>query len=118
MTYFTAYSFKDGLLGGTIKSYLAAVRHAQISQGLGDPRMGNMLKGIKRSTRCPTRRQLPITPDILLKLRQVWQSSPDTYDTSMLWAATCMCFFGFLRVGEVVAPNMTALPTCVWVMSG
>jgi len=109
----TAYLFKEGLIGGTIKSYLVAVRHPQISLGLGDPQMGDMprleyvIKGIKRSTAHPTRKRLPITPDILLKLKQVWQPSPDSHDTSMLWVAACMYFFGFLRVGEVVAPGIS-----------
>jgi len=76
-TYFVPYLFKEDLTGGTIKSYLAAVRHAQISLGLGDPRMGDMprleyvIKGIKRSTAHPARKRLPIAPDILLKLATI-----------------------------------------------
>jgi len=54
------------------------------------------MKGIKRLTKRPTRKRLPITPDILLNLKQVWQPSSDSHDTSMLRAAACMCFFWFL----------------------
>ena len=57
---------------------------------------------MKRYTTCSLRKRLPIVPDIL-KLKQVLQPSPESCDTSMLWAAACMCFFGSLRVGEVVS---------------
>jgi len=106
LTYFIACSFKEGLTGGTIKGYLADVRHAQISLGLGDPRMRDMprleyvIKDIRRSTAHPTRKHLPIIPDILLKLKQVWQPSPDFYDTSVL-----LCVL--LWLGEVVAPGIS-----------
>jgi len=46
LTYFATYIFKEGLLGGTIKSYLAVVRHIQISLGLGDPRMQYAKTGV------------------------------------------------------------------------
>ena len=37
---FAAHLFQEGLLAGTVKSYLSAVRHTQITLGLGDPRVG------------------------------------------------------------------------------
>ena len=39
---FFAYLYTEGIKASTIKSYLAAVRHAQISLGLGDPRICDM----------------------------------------------------------------------------
>lgn len=104
---FAAYLFREGLKGGTIKNYMAAVRHAQISMGLGDPRMSDMpqlgyvIRGIKRVTGGPPRTRLPITPDLLKVMQKSWSPS-SSRDGAMLWAAACMCFFGFLRCGEVV----------------
>ena len=43
-------------MAGTVKSYLAAVRHAQIAIGLGDPHMSDMpqleyvVKGLRKKT--------------------------------------------------------------------
>ena len=39
---FIAHLFRQGLRAGSMKSYLAAVRHGQIALGLGDPVMGQM----------------------------------------------------------------------------
>ena len=39
---FVAFMYQEGLSAGTMKTYLAAVRHAQISMGLGDPLMVRM----------------------------------------------------------------------------
>ena len=109
MVRFVAFLYTEKLTGGTVKSYMAAVRHSQISLGLGDPKLGEMtqleyvMKGLKRKATYSTRRtRLPITPIILGQLKRVWQLRPDQRDTSMLWAAATMCFFGFLRAGEVV----------------
>ncbi len=41
---FVASLYWQGLSAGTVKSYLAAVRHAQIAVGLGDPRVASMPK--------------------------------------------------------------------------
>ena len=39
---FVAFMYQEGLLAGTMKSYLAAMRHAQIALGVGDPVMVRM----------------------------------------------------------------------------
>ena len=42
LSLFVAWLHSRQLAAGTVKNYLAAVRHTQIALGLGDPRMGNM----------------------------------------------------------------------------
>ena len=106
---FVAHLYKGGLKAGTIKSYLAAVRHAQIALGLGNPHMENMtqleyvVQGVKRLNDKPTRARLPTTLELLGQLRQAWFAELEG-DARMLWAAATMCFFGFLQAGEVVSP--------------
>lgn len=101
------------LCHNTIKSYLAAIRHLHIEEGLGDPHINSMakleqvLRGIK-SVQCrnsTTVPRLPITPEHLAKMRGVWMKEPSTFDGKMLWAAASVCFFGFLRSGEITIPS-------------
>ena len=79
--------------------------------GLDDPAMGAMaqleyvLKGLKRKSSTPRWTRLPILPEMLRELKEVWQRHPNKKDARMLWAAATMCFFGFLRVGEIVIPS-------------
>ena len=111
MCQFVAFLKEEGLRHQAAKSYLSAVWHLQISQGYGYPKMSSMprlelvIRGMKRlQASLPTRPRLPITPDILWKIRARWDRSQE-WDHIMLWATMCLCFFGFLRSGEAVAPD-------------
>jgi len=78
-----------------------------LCMGLGNQRMSDMpqlgyiIRGIKRATRGTPRTTLPITLELLRVLRESWSSQMDKQG-AMWWAAAYMCFFNFLRCGEVV----------------
>ena len=90
LSHFVGYLFQEGLSASTVKGYLSAVRHAQISLGLGDPRMGSMpqleyhIKGLCKLSSGRQKSRLPITIDILRYLRSSWEKSPGYFDGTML----------------------------------
>ena len=110
---YVSYLSAQQLKYQSIKCYLSAIRHLQISHGFADPfspgafpRLEYVLKGIRRSpTPTPTQQRLPITPDILRRMHSVWAEVANNPDTHLLWAACCVAFFGFLRSGELTAPS-------------
>lgn len=106
---FVAHLAQQGLRAGSIMLYLSAIRHLQICAGLPGleraewPRLSYVLRGIKRGqVGLPRRCRLPITGEIMKQLQVFWSSPANgsIFESKLLWATCCLCFFGFLRVGE------------------
>ena len=123
LCYFVVSLARDGLATATIKTYLAAVRHAQIERGFPDlreasslPRLQLAQQGVRRERAeqgPPPLGRLPITPAILGRMRRVLLPRPETYEATMIWDAATTCFFGFFRAGEITVPSVTAFDTAV-----
>ena len=42
----------------------------------------------------------------------MWERNANDFDTVMMCAACCLCYFGFLRAGEIMVPSDTAYEEC------
>lgn len=118
---------RQGLAPTTISTYLAAIRHAQITRGLPEMRQAGLqrLQLVRTGTRQERALQgaqqsvhLLITPEILHRLRAIWLAEPVRFDSGMLWAASSVCFFGFFRAGEITVPTATEFDTAVHLLWG
>ena len=121
LCYFVTSLAQGGCAPATIKTYLAAVRHAQIMRGHPEPRETSLPRlrlvqsGVRReraeSTSIHQPVRLPITPHILRRLRP--PPGPWSYDECLLWAAATVCFFGFFRAAEITVPSVPAFDSRV-----
>ena len=92
LCYFSTHLAGQKLSPQTLKVYLSAVRHMQITLGLPEPREFSSMprlrlvqSGIQRTyatQQTVTKVRLPITPAILLKLKEHW--TPRKSDTDIL----------------------------------
>ena len=123
LCYFVTSLAREGIAPATIKTYLAAIRHAQIMRGHPEPREASSLPrlrllqtGVRRErarSGPPGESRLPITPDILRRMRPFCQPAAPSYDQALLWATMTVCFFGFFRAGEITVSTVGSFDPAV-----
>ena len=97
-----------------IKLYLSAVRSLHVAAGMYQtfcsqltPRVQQVVRGIRKvqALEKPTQLCLPVTTDIMLKIKAILSRNPHKYHNIMMWAACCIAFFGFLCCSEFTVPS-------------
>ena len=111
-----AYLADEGLSPQTVKSYVAAVRNAQLSLGLPDPRETSAFPILKRVQAGVSHLRLqqgdsahvrlPITAELLSRIRVALQTSSDP-ERPLFWVICCTAFFGFFRLGELLLSSVS-----------
>lgn len=79
------------------------------------PQLEYHIKGLRILSSGRQQSRLPITIDIF---RSSLEKSLGHFDGTMLWAACCMCFFGFLQWDEIVVPADSAYDRAVHLSGG
>ena len=111
---FVAYLREEGLRYQTVKTYLAAVRHMQISHELGDPK--NWVDGTLRTSgqRDEKGAGRSTNKDKITYHTRNIESHTAALERKMggmgrgnVMGSDDLCFYGFLWAGEVVVPSDT-----------
>ena len=123
LCYFVVSLARQGLAPTTIRTYLAAVCHAQIKRGFPKPRQSSSLlclrlvqSGVRRErgqNGPPPAECLAITPPVFHQIRAALLVVPPHHDKAMIWAAASACFFGFFQAGEITVPSVLAFDPTV-----
>ena len=114
LSLFVTHLATHNISHAAIKVYLSAIRHMHVTSGKLQhfsqqltPRLQQILKGIRKdqaATR-PPKVRLPITLQILQDIKRLLSGRPQSYTSTMTWAACCLAFFGFLRVSKFTVPT-------------
>ena len=109
---FAAFLANKGIAAQSIRTYLSALRNAQISMGYPDPRDRSSLAILKRvqagirraqasSASNDKRIRLPITTSMLRSVRAKLEATQEA-EKELVWAVATLAFFGFFRLGELL----------------
>ena len=107
---------REGLAHQSIKAYLLAVCNLHITAGLHEefskeltPKLEMVLRGIKKQAakNKPPHVRLPITIEVMAKIKEVLQKVPTNEVNILFWAVCALAFFGFLRCGEFTVPSQS-----------
>ena len=95
---------------------MAAIRYMQVAMGLPELREYSSMpmpclvqSGIQRAhaSKQATKIRLPITPAILIRLKEHWTPKKSEPDIVILWAVAVLCYFGFFQVGDITIPTIS-----------
>ena len=122
MLLFVAHLAQQGLTHATIKVYLSAVRNLHVTAGLHKefavqltPKLELVMKGIKKEKALISpRTRLPITIDIMSKLKITLGVRSKDHDNIMLWAACALAFLGAVNSLYHLRKNTVQLHTYHW----
>ncbi len=93
--------------------HVTAGLHNEFAEQL-TPTLEMVLKGIKKDKAAATPRiRLPVTLEIMERLRGTFIKKPTDYDNIMMWAAYSLAFFGFLRCSEFTVPSQEEYSSAV-----
>ena len=127
LCYFVAMLAYQGLTIQSIKTYIAVVKHDNITSGGTDlphtPCLRQVLQGAHRmqgSLRSKSQPQtrLPISLHLLHQLRVVWSEHLDDFKGCARWAATTLCFFDFFQSGEITIPQRSGFNSAIHLTLG
>ena len=109
---FVGYLLSKGLRGDTVASYMSSIRAAHLYRGISCPALKDevvqaVINGAKNQNLKETRAsRLAMTPKLLRIFKDRLKASKlPKWDKQLLWCACCWCFWGSLRIHEMLSVN-------------